>query len=190
MFLPERFALVHNSYTWDFLTKIRCIFSMVGIMQQLVSFENGTFSSFLTPPQLLASSSRWLLKHESSSTSGLLAMAQNGPRILIFFLQECQHQSTWRHRYQHVHCNRRGIAHTAVLLPSSLIVGGITWCHVGMQELKEVQWWPVLRELIQVRKSIKESYFVFDDEAAAGATLDEFRKWPSYYPTCAILLNC
>ncbi|KAL3691902.1 hypothetical protein R1sor_005553 [Riccia sorocarpa] len=48
--------------------------------------------------------------------------------------------------------------------------------HLDSQELGEVQWWPVMRELIQVRKAIKESYAQFSSSQLALADFNEF-KW-------------
>lgn len=42
-------------------------------------------------------------------------------------------------------------------------------------ELHEVQWWPVLRELVQVRKSIRESFSLLSADDLAGADFQEYR---------------
>ncbi|KAL2609007.1 hypothetical protein R1flu_027580 [Riccia fluitans] len=48
--------------------------------------------------------------------------------------------------------------------------------HLDSQELEEVQWWPLMRELIQVRKAIKESYGQFSRSQLAFANYNEY-KW-------------
>lgn len=50
-----------------------------------------------------------------------------------------------------------------------------------MQELHEVQWWPTLRELVQVRKSIRESYSMLSTHDLAGADFEQYSK---YRETC------
>lgn len=39
-----------------------------------------------------------------------------------------------------------------------------------------MQWWPVLRELVQVRKSIRESFALLSAEDLAGANFEEYSK--------------
>lgn len=46
-----------------------------------------------------------------------------------------------------------------------------------VQELHEVQWWPVLRELVQVRKSIRESFSLLSVDDVAGADFQQYSKW-------------
>jgi hypothetical protein len=39
-----------------------------------------------------------------------------------------------------------------------------------------VQWWPVLRELVQVRKSIRESFSLLSVDDLAGADFEQYSK--------------
>ncbi|OAE35833.1 hypothetical protein AXG93_4225s1370 [Marchantia polymorpha subsp. ruderalis] len=48
--------------------------------------------------------------------------------------------------------------------------------HLESRELLEVQWWPVIRELIQVRKAIKESYTKLSPNELSLASYNEY-KW-------------
>ncbi|KAJ7521949.1 hypothetical protein O6H91_19G076300 [Diphasiastrum complanatum] len=42
-------------------------------------------------------------------------------------------------------------------------------------ELEEVQWWPAVRELIQIRQAIKKSYHLLDRQDVAWASFKEYR---------------
>ncbi|KAG0563097.1 hypothetical protein KC19_8G004300 [Ceratodon purpureus] len=58
------------------------------------------------------------------------------------------------------------------ILPHNLTVPILLEDH----ELHEVQWWPVLRELVQVRKSIRESFFLLSVDDLAGADFEQYSK--------------
>lgn len=62
------------------------------------------------------------------------------------------------------------------------------------QELVEVQWWPVLRELVQVRKSIRESFSLLSKEELGWAVFEDYSEADVYLllPTecvAAVILN-
>ncbi|CAM6085612.1 unnamed protein product [Calypogeia fissa] len=46
--------------------------------------------------------------------------------------------------------------------------------HLDTQEIMEVQWMPMVRELVQVRKAIKESFGRLDQQELAWATFEEY----------------
>jgi hypothetical protein len=51
----------------------------------------------------------------------------------------------------------------------------------------EVQWLPMVRELVQVRKAIKESFTRLSRDQLAGASFEEYGK-SSYFPILLLQL--